>query len=163
MKKHDTVRDIEDANNRRQFLKLAGYGTLGLITGGFGPLLKSSAAGQNPETGFTPDLDLFLTARPGEVAIFPGDPTRVWQYHARVLKGDKNRVVELPGSYLGPIINVRRGEKIRIRYDNAIPEKSIVHWHGLHVPAIMDGHPRYVVPQGQSYLYEFAVNPRAGT
>ncbi len=163
MKKHDTVRDIEDANNRRQFLKLAGYGTLGLITGGFGPLLKPLAAGQNPETGFTPDLDLFLTARPGEVAIFPGDPTRVWQYHARVLKGDKNRVVELPGSYLGPIINVRRGEKIRIRYDNAIPEKSIVHWHGLHVPAIMDGHPRYVVPQGQSYLYEFEVNNRAGT
>jgi len=163
MKKRHPGIETESGNSRRQFLKLAGYGTLGLITGGFGPQLKHSAAGQNPETGFTPDLDLSLTARPGEVGIFPGDSTRIWQYHARVLKGDKNRVVELPESYLGPIINVRRGEKIRIRYNNAIPGESIVHWHGLHVPAVMDGHPRYVIPQGQSYLYEFEVNNRAGT
>ena len=27
----------------------------------------------------------------------------------------------------------------------------------------MDGHPRYVIPQGQSYLYEFEVRNRAGT
>jgi FtsP/CotA-like multicopper oxidase with cupredoxin domain len=42
-------------------------------------------------------------------------------------------------------------------------EKSIVHWHGLHVPAIMDGHPRHVVSQGESYFYEFEVKNRAGT
>ena len=78
-------------------------------------------------------------------------------------EGDKNRVIEVPRSYLGPIIKVYRGEKIRIRFKNSIPEESIVHWHGLHVPAIMDGHPRYVIPQGQSYLYEFEVKNRAGT
>ena len=158
---------IEGGDDRRQFLKLAGYGTLGLITGGFWPLSNHSAAGQNPkthaDTEFLPDLDISLTARPGEVAIFQGDPTRIWQYQAIVHKGDKNRVVEIPHSYLGPIIKVRQGEKIRIRFYNAIPEESIVHWHGLHVPAIMDGHPRYVIPQGQSYLYEFEVNNRAGT
>ena len=27
----------------------------------------------------------------------------------------------------------------------------------------MDGHPRFVIPQGQSYLYEFEVKNRAGT
>ncbi|SHH70110.1 multicopper oxidase domain-containing protein [Desulfofustis glycolicus] len=43
-----------------------------------------------------------------------------------------------------------QGEKIRIRFENSIPEVSIVHWHGLHVPAKMDGHPRHVIPQGQS-------------
>jgi FtsP/CotA-like multicopper oxidase with cupredoxin domain len=58
---------------------------------------------------------------------------------------------------------VHKGEKIRIRFTNSISEESILHWHGLHVPAAMDGHPRYVVPQGGSYLYEFAVNNRAGT
>ena len=163
MKKRDTDGGIHGGSERRRFLKLAGYGTLGLITGGFGPLLNQSAAGQTPETGFIPDLDISLSARPGEVDLFPGDPTRVWRYHASVRKGDKNRVVELPESYLGPIINVQRGEKVRIRYDNAIPEQSIVHWHGLHVPAVMDGHPRYVIPKGQSYLYEFEVNNRAGT
>jgi FtsP/CotA-like multicopper oxidase with cupredoxin domain len=167
MKNRNTGLCIEGGNDRRQFLKLAGFGTLGLIYNGVWPLLNLSAASQNPETipetGFLPDLDISLTARPGEVSIFPGDPTRVWHYHARVHEGDKNRVIEVPRSYLGPIIKVYRGEKIRIRFNNSIPEESIVHWHGLHVPAIMDGHPRYVIPQGQSYLYEFEVKNRAGT
>ena len=153
--------------SRRQFLKMAGYGTLGLISGGFLPLLNHSATGQPPEAApeavFSPDLDISLTARPDEVAVFPGTTTQVWRYHAVLHKGDRTRVQEIPGSYLGPTIKVRQGEKIRVRFTNSIPEKSIVHWHGLHVPAIMDGHPRYVVPQGQSYLYEFEVKNRAGT
>ena len=115
------------------------------------------------ETEFVPDLDISLESLPGKLSLFPGKPTEVWRYRATVIKGDKNRVIELPRSYLGPIIKVHQGEKVRIRFTNSIPEKSIIHWHGLHVPAIMDGHPRYVVEQGQSYLYEFEVNNRAGT
>ena len=158
---------IEGVNDRRQFLKLAGYGTLGLVAGGVWPLLGQTAAGQHEDaiskTGFVPDLDISLVAKPGDLAMFPGEATHIWQYHAVVNKGDKNRVVELPRSYLGPIIKAHQGEKIRIRFTNSIPEESIVHWHGLHVPAVMDGHPRYVVPQGQSYLYEFEIKNRAGT
>ena len=167
MKNQNTGLWIKGGNNRRQFLKLAGYGTLGLISAGLGPIFNQLEASQNteeiPETEFRPDLDISLTARPGEVSIFPGTPTRVWQYHALVHEGDNKRIIEVPRSYLGPIIKVYRGEKIRIRFKNSIPEESIVHWHGLHVPAIMDGHPRYVIPQGQSYLYEFEVKNRAGT
>lgn len=104
-----------------------------------------------------------MTAHPDELALFPGERTRIWRYDAMVHKGDQSRVVPLPESYLGPVIKVRQGEKIRIRFENAIFEKSIIHWHGLHVPAIMDGHPRFVVPSGRSYLYEFEVKNRAGT
>ncbi len=157
----------DGGNSRRQFLKLAACGTLGLMTGGVEPLLAQSTAGQSQGnisvSGFSPDLDITLAAIPEEIPILPGAPTQVWRYRAIVNKGDKNRVVELPTSYLGPIIRVRKGENVRIRYANTIPEKSIVHWHGLHLPAIMDGHPRYVVDQGQSYLYEFEVKNRAGT
>jgi blue copper oxidase len=167
MKKQNTARGIADGNSRRQFLKLAGYGTLGLITGGFWPRLNHSAAreysGTIPETAFLPDLDISMIAQPDEVAVFPGRPTQVWRYHAIMHKGDKNRIIELPRSYLGPIIKANKGEKIRVRFKNQIPDESIVHWHGLHVPAIMDGHPRFVIPQGQSYLYEFEVKNRAGT
>ena len=163
MKNQKTGLVMEDGNNRRRFLKLAGYGTLGLMAGGFWPLLKYSAAEQNRETEFIPDLDISLTAQLDKVAIFPGQPTWVWRYHAVMHKGAKTRVSEIPGSYLGPIIRADQGEKIRIRFTNSIPEESIVHWHGLHVPAVMDGHPRYVIPQGRSYLYEFEVKNRAGT
>lgn len=142
---------------------MTGYGTLGLMASGLWPGIARLAAGQTPDTKFIPDLDISLTARPDEVAVFPGNPTRVWRYHATVHKGDRSRVNEIPGSYLGPSIKVNQGEKIRIRFKNMLPEESVVHWHGLHVPAIMDGHPRYVVSQGESYLYEFEVNNRAGT
>ncbi len=78
----------KDRNNRRQFLKLAGLGTLGLTSGGLWPLLNFTTASQNqetiPATEFIPDLDISLTARPGELSIFPGAPTRVWRYHALV-------------------------------------------------------------------------------
>ena len=77
MKNRNTDLWIEGGNNRRQFLKLAGYGTLGLIIRWARPLLNQSAASQNqetiPGTEFSPDLDISLTARPGEVSIFPGD------------------------------------------------------------------------------------------
>jgi len=156
-----------DIKNRRQFLKIAGLGALGLVSGGGLSLFNPSAASQKRQTylgeEFLPDLDISLTARSGEVSLFPGDPTQVWRYHATVHKGDKGRVIELPRTYLGPIFKVNQGEKIRIRFKNDIPEETIVHWHGLHVPAIMDGHPRYVIPQGESYLYEFEVKNRAGT
>jgi len=164
------IPEIKVDKNRREFLKLAGYGTLGLIAGSSFPLFSPSAYGLDQEaslntakTGFKPDLDLTLVPQVDEAAILPGGPTRVWRYRAIVNQGDSNSVVEIPESYLGPIIKVRRGENIRIRFKNDMPEKSIIHWHGLHVPAIMDGHPRYAVAPGQSFLYEFTVTNRAGT
>ena len=163
MKNKNTNMGFDSEHSRRQFLKLAAYGTLGLMAGGFWRVEDGLAAGLSSDTEFIPNLDISLSTRPGEVAVFPGTPTGVWRYHATVHKGSHTRIVEIPGSYLGPIIRVRQGEKIRIRFKNDIPEETIVHWHGLHVPAIMDGHPRYVVPQGKSYLYEFEVKNRAGT
>ena len=159
----DAAPQIGNGKTRRQFLKLAGYGTMGVMAGGLWTGKRLFAAGGDLQEAFIPDLDIALSAEPGEMALFPGRPTSVWHYRASLLKGHPSRVVEIPGSYLGPTIHAKRGEKVRIRFHNRIPEETIVHWHGLHVPAIMDGHPRYVVGQGQSYLYEFEVKNRAGT
>ena len=148
---------------RRQFLKLAGCGALGAVAGGLRSAGDLFAAGAESPDAFTPDLDIALWAEPGEMVFFPGKPTTVWRYRATVLKGRPSRIVEPPDSYLGPTIKARRGEKVRIRFQNRLPEETIVHWHGLHVPAIMDGHPRYAVPPGAFYLYEFEVKNRAGT
>ena len=154
-------------SGRRQFLKLAGYGTLGVLAGGTWPFIDLSAASQHAmadqNTASPPDLDLSLIARPAQVPIFPGEPTQVWRYQVIIHRGSQDRVIQLPGSYLGPIIKAHRGEKVRIRFRNDTPERTIVHWHGLHVPAIMDGHPRHAVSPGESYLYEFEVKNRAGT
>jgi len=115
------------------------------------------------QSSFVPDVEVALRAVAGDVQILSGARTRVWTYGGRVVKGPPETLQELPGSYLGPSIRVRTGQKVRIRFTNELPERTIVHWHGLHVPAPMDGHPRSMIAPGQTYVYEFEVVNRAGT
>ena len=151
--------------NRRQFLQITGAGAAGLLTGSMTSLIsagRANAAGP-VSSRFVPDLDIALNAAAGEVPILPGSPTSVWRFQGRILKGDRASLVNLERSYLGPIIRARTGQKVRIRFTNEIADQTIVHWHGLHVPADMDGHPRLVIPRGETYVYEFEVRNRAGT
>jgi FtsP/CotA-like multicopper oxidase with cupredoxin domain len=151
--------------NRRQFLQITGAGAAGLLTGSMTSLIsagRANAAGQ-VSSDFTPDLDIDLKAAADEIPILPGDPTGVWRFQGQILKGDRASLVDIERSYLGPIIRARKGQKVRIRFTNEIADQTIVHWHGLHVPAAMDGHPRLVIPRGKTYVYEFEVRNRAGT
>ena len=45
----------------------------------------------------------------------------------------------------------QKGQKIRIRLRNGLPEPTITHWHGLHVPMLMDGHPMYAIDPGETF------------
>jgi len=148
--------------NRRQFLYLAGAGAANLLNMNGLPFPKTGIASSQKDD-FFPDLELSLTARPSEVQIFPGQPTTVWQYKGQVIKGDPTSLMNPDQSYLGPIIRTRKNQKVRIHFNNDLPDRSIVHWHGLHVPAKMDGHPMYVIPTGDTFTYEFEVLNRAGT
>ncbi|MFN7917367.1 MAG: multicopper oxidase domain-containing protein [Vicinamibacterales bacterium] len=110
-----------------------------------------------------PDVELELTASPGTAQLLPGAPTNLWRYSARVIKGPSGTVQPIPGSYLGPALRVKRGQRVRVRFRNQLAEPSIVHWHGLDVPEKADGHPRLAVDAGGEYVYDFAVTNRAGT
>ncbi len=112
---------------------------------------------------FVPDVEFNLTAAPAELSIFDGEPTRLWQFKGKLLKGPASTLQVIPNSYLGPVIRLRRGQKVRIHFLNQLSEDSIIHWHGLDLPEIADGHPRMAIGPGQEYTYEFVVNNRAGT
>lgn len=144
-----------DKLSRRDFLRLSGLGVATLFAG---PILNSCAF-----TKQAADLEISLQAVPGEVPILPGKATRVWSYQGQVTKGDPASLQTLTGSYLGPILRVRKGQRVRITFTNNLPEQSIVHWHGLHVPDDMDGHPRFAIGPNKTYVYEFQVLNRAGT
>jgi FtsP/CotA-like multicopper oxidase with cupredoxin domain len=152
---------------RRDFLKYSAAGSALLLaaTGGRRPqnLYSDNAVTipEHKEDGI--DLDLILRAEFDELPLLPGHKTKVLRYSARVIHGDADAVRYIEGSYLGPVITVRRGQRIRVQFQNGIHEKSIVHWHGLHVPEMMDGQPRYAVEAGSMYSYEFTVTNRAGT
>lgn len=110
---------------------------------------------------FKPDVEIELIARPESVRILEGAPTRVWRYAANLVKGPDITLTPLPNSYLGPIMRFATGQKIRIRLRNELPQPTIAHWHGLHVPMLADGHPMYAIDPGETYVYEFELRNRA--
>jgi FtsP/CotA-like multicopper oxidase with cupredoxin domain len=147
---------------RRRFLAQAG--ACGLATFiGVRPLQAVAMPPAEATPDFEPDLELELVANIDEALILPGVPTRVWRFDGRVLRGEPGALQFLGGSGFIPVIRTRRGHKVRVRFINRLPEPSIVHWHGLHIPQRMDGHPMYAVGTGKRYVYEFVVDNRAGT
>ncbi|MCZ7657106.1 MAG: multicopper oxidase family protein [Xanthobacteraceae bacterium] len=93
-----------------------------------------------------------LRAHPGSARLRGPDqpPTAVWGYD---------------GTVPGPVLRVRRGEELRVRLVNELPEETVIHWHGLRLPNAMDGVPhltQHPVAPGQSFDYRFVV-PDAGT
>jgi FtsP/CotA-like multicopper oxidase with cupredoxin domain len=69
------------------------------------------------------------------------------------------------GEHLMPVVRVRQGDSIRAILDNALPEHTTIHWHGVRVPNAMDG-VQYVtqppVKPGTRFAYEFTP-PDTGT
>jgi FtsP/CotA-like multicopper oxidase with cupredoxin domain len=161
--------------NRRSFLRLAGSTAALFAVGGLPGALAACAPKAAPSDGpanrvaalsaaaTLDEVEISLRATPTETAILPGKPTRTWSYRGKVLSGDANAVQHIPGSYLGPILRLRKGQKVRVRFTNELDEPSIVHWHGLHVPEAADGHPRLAIDPGETYTYEFTMHNRAGT
>ena len=122
---------------RREILALAGAGAV------FSLLPAESVSANGPRV---------LTAAPGSAPIgAPEYPmTKVWAYN---------------GSVPGPVLRVRQGGTIRLRFDNRLPQPSTIHWHGIRIANAMDGVAgltQAAVPPGESFDYTFRV-PDAGT
>jgi FtsP/CotA-like multicopper oxidase with cupredoxin domain len=147
--------------DRREVLRLLGSAPLAPALGFAGREPLGTAAAQGGTRA--PDVELLLTASPGEAQVLAGAPTHVWRFTGKVVRGPASAMQAIPDSYLGPVIRLRRGQRVRIRFQNQLDEPSIVHWHGLDVPELADGHPRLAVDGGKEYVYDFEVTNRAGT
>lgn len=79
------------------------------------------------------------------------------------LKGNSVSVLGYQSNkLLGPTIRINKGDAVNILLQNNLSEPTNIHFHGLKVPAIMDGHPDQIVNGGSSFRYQFIVNQRAG-
>jgi len=68
------------------------------------------------------------------------------------------------GTVPGPMLRVRRGEEVRLRLVNELPQPTGIHWHGIRAPAA-DGTATPTLPaiaSGEAFEYRFRV-PDAGT
>ena len=65
------------------------------------------------------------------------------------------------GSCPGPTIQINQGDRVRVIFENRLPESTTVHWHGLEIPIEQDGVPwisQKPIPPGEKYTYEFTVH-----
>ena len=155
------MKNIND--NRRRLLKYMGITTA--VAASYPNLLLAGKAQKysQPSANFHPDVEIVLTQNVANVPILNGTKTRVWKINGELLKGTKGAVENHNGTYLAPTIRLQKGQKVRIYLRNNLPAESILHWHGLHVPAEMDGNPMYAIGSNERFVYEFEVLNRAGT
>src|SRR5712675_394531 len=80
-----------------------------------------------------------LVAEPVKKKIAPFKTIDAWGYN---------------GSCPGPTIQVQQGDRVRVVFENRLPESTSLHWHGLELPMEQDGVP-YIsqkpVAPGQTY------------
>ncbi len=80
------------------------------------------------------------------------------------VSGVKTEVWAYNNSVPGPTIKGGVGQTLIVHFYNKLPEPTTVHWHGLEVPANMDGSniSQGMVPSGGYFRYQFKLT-RAGT
>lgn len=104
-----------------------------------------------------PDPDVVevrVVAVTGEVEYLPGKTTAVWAYR-------DGAVADALPTVPGPLLEAKRGDKVIVHFENHLPEASTIHFHGLRLPATMDGAHRIVL-RGDGYDYVFTAKD-AGT
>ncbi|MDW3686537.1 copper oxidase [Cupriavidus sp. CV2] len=94
--------------------------------------------------------EFHLIAEPVEREFAPGMKAHLWGYN---------------GQSPGPTIECVEGDKVRIFVTNKLPEHTTVHWHGVILPAGMDGVGGLSQPHikpGKTFVYEFVMG-KSGT
>ncbi|HEX2145421.1 MAG TPA: multicopper oxidase domain-containing protein [Glycomyces sp.] len=90
----------------------------------------------------------YLEIQSGSVAFKGGRETATWGVN---------------GPFLGPTIRAKRGEEIAFAVRNSLDEGTSIHWHGMHLPAVMDGGPHQEVASGGDWAPQWTVNQPAAT
>ena len=67
------------------------------------------------------------------------------------------------GDYLGPTLLMRKEDQVVLNVTNQLDEPTSTHWHGMHVPAAMDGGPHQMIEPGETWTASYPVLNRAGT
>lgn len=89
-----------------------------------------------------------LEMQQGATDLGRGSPTPTWGFD---------------GAHLGPTLRAARGERVRVEVRNSLDETSTVHWHGMHLPAEMDGGPHQPVAPGHMWTPEWEIDQPAAT
>ena len=76
------------------------------------------------------------------------------------ITGRDRTALTINGSLPGPLLRWREGDTVTLRVANALDEDTSIHWHGILLPANMDGVPGLSfsgIHPGETYPYQFTV------
>ena len=141
-------RRSEDGVTRRHFVKGIGAGAALAASGSW--TIPAAARGHVPGRWPTlsgSDFDLRIGETPVNVT------------------GAPRIAITVNGSLPAPTLRWREGDTVTVRVANTLDEDASIHWHGIVLPANMDGVPGLSfdgIRPGETYVYRFAVR-QAGT
>ncbi|WP_085591968.1 copper resistance system multicopper oxidase [Pseudomonas sp. B14(2017)] len=133
---------MQSKTTRRSFVKgLAATGLLGGLGMWRAPVWAVTSPGQ-PNVLSGTDFDLYI----GELPVN--------------ITGTARTAMAINGSIPGPILRWREGDTVTLRVRNRLQQDTSIHWHGIILPANMDGVPGLsfhgIAPDGM-YEYRFKV------
>ena len=149
-----TFRSRHPAIDRREFLKRAAPVAGAIALGGGSVVHGCGSDPSMPEPERRPLLRMPPTLEATSATLTAGaaeldlgtHTSRAWGYDAAAP---------------GPTLRARVGGRADVRLLNRLAEDTTIHWHGMVVPAAMDGHPADIVRPGADYDYEYPIVQRA--
>ncbi|WP_223481502.1 MULTISPECIES: copper resistance system multicopper oxidase [unclassified Pseudomonas] len=128
--------------SRRTFVKgLAAGGLLGGLGLWRTPVWALTRAGE-PQMLTGSDFELFIGETPVNIT------------------GNPRTAMTINGGIPGPLLRWREGDTVTLRVKNRLKETTSIHWHGILLPANMDGVPGlsfHGIEPGGVYVYQFQV------
>ncbi len=149
---------------RRNFLKQSGAA---IASAYFLPTMLQSCNDGNMGMGMDRAIAVnegaFDVALPVPTEVGATAPLTAKSSSFSMLKGKTTSTLTYQNGILGPTIRVSNGQVVTAKLVNNLSDQTNIHWHGLKVPANMDGHPNAPVLPGGSFDYVLPINQRAGT
>ena len=143
MRNDREIRDLRDVRpSRRTFVKGLAVGGAVAGLGGWRTSAWGHGDSHQPVTLAGTEFDLSV----GETLVnFTGSPRLAHTVN---------------GSLPAPLLRWREGDTVTLRVTNTLDHDASIHWHGILLPANMDGVPGLSfngIRRGETYVYRFNV------
>jgi len=127
---------------RRRFVQGVAMGSVALGMGMIPEVLLANSMKNGPQTLSGNEFDLKI----GQQTVN--------------LTGSNSIATTVNGSLPAPVLRWKEGDDITLRVNNTLSEDSSIHWHGLILPAAMDGVPNISegftgIKPGETFTYNF--------
>ncbi len=121
----------------------------------------AAAGGALLGLGLSTNLSFAATSTRQPIATLRGSSFELdIGYKSVNFTGKERTATTVNGSVPGPILRWREGDRVTLRVTNRLAHDTSIHWHGIILPAQMDGVPGISfdgIKPGETFTYQFDV------